>query len=475
MLLLIPRFIADFLTILVKKYYFDTFLADRRSPKSGPLFWTVALMGEGTLFFISSMFNNSYSPLRPVVFIAVNSLVLFTLSLFYYSRSIFNRLLVVFSLQAIDALSEGLTGSLFSIISPTIVISDTFISETYIVTISGIVSFLIISTVCTVWKTQRNLISAKHGILMGFTPVCSLLILLSMSFGIVTSDETNMTVLSIFVIMLLLNIVNYVLLNDIIKENILRETVQNQEKQLYFQSEKFSQLSNAYKEMRSVIHEVKRYNSYISACVKNADYDKIIEFLENSSRELEERFVKFNTGNLVIDTLITNYSTIAEMEKIPFYTEIKIDKDDISINDYDLCIVLGNLLDNSLNAAHDWFSKYGEYAGFEISVRLFTKGNFLIIHIHNTIADSSQEKTPKDDLYHGYGLTNVEKIVKKYSGIYYRKDDSAVYETTISLPIVHDSTGISIKQDEYYDEPHSFSSAPPPKKIMKNRFFRHRH
>lgn len=433
MLFYIPRLIADFLKILSKKYYFDTFFERKQNNQVSSFFWLIAISEEVVLFGVSSFVKNV--PFRPLIFICLNMLFLLILSMFYSGRTVGIRFLIVFSLQAINALAEIIAGSTLSILTPNLIHSSSTLSETIIITISGIVSFLIICSVCSLWKTKEKILSKRQVALMCFTPICSLLVLLTMTVSIVTSDDTNLSIFTILVILLIMNIVNHILLSEIINERILRETITNQEKQLYYQSDKFNQLSNAYKETRKIVHEVKRYNNYISICLKNKEYDKISLFLADRCDEIEKRFEKCNTGNLVIDTLITNYSSIAAREKIPFRTDIKIEKKDIFIDDYDLCIILGNILDNSFNEAYSWLKVGKSIDEFEIYLRMFTKGNFFTIYVQNTYDQFSKESKHNCDLYHGYGLLNVESIVSKNKGVYYQKTDFHTYKTTISIPI----------------------------------------
>lgn len=67
-------------------------------------------------------------------------------------------------------------------------------------------------------------------------------------------------------------------------------------------------------------------------------------------KDLDSTVSRVNTGILVIDAFLNNYITMAESDSTIFKTNIQIDKSLITINEYDLCVILGNLLDNSYEA-----------------------------------------------------------------------------------------------------------------------------
>ena len=91
---------------------------------------------------------------------------------------------------------------------------------------------------------------------------------------------------------------------------------------------------------------------YINDCIHNENYDAVIPYLESSLEELNSSYSRINTGNLVIDSFVSNYLLLSEDNGIDFKPDLQIDSSLIPIKDYDLSIVLGNLLDNAINACN---------------------------------------------------------------------------------------------------------------------------
>lgn len=205
------------------------------------------------------------------------------------------------------------------------------------------------------------------------------------------------------------------------------------QQQITFQTDKYQQLSAAYRKSRSIVHDTKKHYFSIQSHIKNMEFDKLDEYLKSAITDLENTYAKINTGNLVIDAFVSSYLDIAAEEGIQFDTDIHVDPDRIPVKDYDLCVILGNLLDNSLQACH----KIVPPLKRRIQVQLYIDANdTFIIHLGNTIPPKTDEKNDAtDSLIHGYGLENVKSITEAYHGMYSTIADQT-YDVYVIIPII---------------------------------------
>ena len=75
-----------------------------------------------------------------------------------------------------------------------------------------------------------------------------------------------------------------------------------------------------------------------------------------------------------------------------------------------------------------------------IEVEIYTSKVEFVIHIKNSIDQKTTKRenfSAKEDLYHGYGITNIQKLVEKYKGIYSCFHELQFYETIIVIPSFH--------------------------------------
>ena len=279
-------------------------------------------------------------------------------------------------------------------------------------------------------KTYRDY-PTVYNLLLLIAPVLSLLMLIIMPL----SKDYIYTNLSFFVavwiFMTLLNII-YLTLTEKLAESynskILSEELQ---RQLNYQKEKYIQLGESYKTCRRLIHDIKHHNEMLRKYIEDEKYDYLYNYLSDFTTDLEKTYARFNTGNLVIDALFSNYNDLLKTEGVDFTTNLVIDITRIPVSDYDLSILIGNLLDNSYKATKECV----ESKKF-VSVTMSTsrKNQFTII-IENTYNTETNTLPPKEDLQHGYGINNVNRVVEQYHGII-EIDTSNTYKTTIIIPII---------------------------------------
>lgn len=148
---------------------------------------------------------------------------------------------------------------------------------------------------------------------------------------------------------------------------------------------------------------------------------------------MESCYAGVNTGNLVVDAFLNHFKMLSENEHISFQEEIAIAPDKIPLSDYDLCVVIGNLLDNAYNAVSQVTDKEKK-VNIHISV---SDSDSFIIFIRNTYDSSSQAEHANDEFEHGYGLDNIEKIVDTYHGVMQYKADE-YFTVTVVIPIIEE-------------------------------------
>ena len=122
-----------------------------------------------------------------------------------------------------------------------------------------------------------------------------------------------------------------------------------------------------------------------------------------------------HSGNIAIDSIINYKLQKSDENHIKVITDIIVPME-LAIPTFDIAAILGNLLDNAIEAV-----TYVEERWIDIRVR-YTKGR-LIIEINNsydgtllrTSGGIMSRKADKEN--HGMGITSVEMTLKKYDGV----------------------------------------------------------
>ena len=121
----------------------------------------------------------------------------------------------------------------------------------------------------------------------------------------------------------------------------------------------------------------------------------------------------FDTGNTVLDAILTLKKTVAEEKNIEFNLKICIPKD-LPMSHDDECIIFGNALDNAIEACDK--VKENRY----INVYMQYDRDKLICKITNSCVkrtDKPKVTTKKDEKNHGIGTDNIMKALDNYKSI----------------------------------------------------------
>lgn len=407
--------------------FFNATMKKRRESVPFWLFLFIFACIEGLLGFLAQFLSYAKQNHSFYIIAGISLLSLFALS-FLYEGKFVHRIFAAITFQLFATLAEVFT-FLFIKLFP-VETSEKLLGNPVVCSIvSKLFLFLFIMITNIVFLKRKKIFSFQYTLLICIMPLVSIIIMMTIpdQFEMVSNPFSLSFIGSAG--LLFINVVNYYLLDNILNVNRLQKEKEQLNQQLAFQSTKYQQISTAYRNTRSLMHDTKKHYFYIEECVKKGNYDIIEDYLKKSMEYIEQSYNRINTGNLVIDAFVSNHMSIAEKENIEFRTDIQVSLSNIQIDDYDFSIILGNLLDNCLNACRE----IQVPAPRQIEVSIRTTSKELLLHISNTLSHQAKEHE-KDEMVHGYGITNVENITLKYYGTYVYYIERDRYHAIVSIP-----------------------------------------
>ena len=183
------------------------------------------------------------------------------------------------------------------------------------------------------------------------------------------------------------------------------------------EKQKYEEIRASIEQNKELVHDTKNHYLVISEYVKNQEYEK----LENYVDEIRRNFVKINpqiyTGNHVVDLILGQKRILAVQKGIDFQLDVT-PLSSLTMEEREICSLFGNLLDNALEACEKVTDKERK----KISIKIEQHMQMLFLEIKNgtdklpaksghTFLTSKQDKS-----LHGYGLKSVERIVTRYDG-----------------------------------------------------------
>ncbi|ASA20741.1 ATP-binding protein [Paenibacillus donghaensis] len=189
----------------------------------------------------------------------------------------------------------------------------------------------------------------------------------------------------------------------------------------------------------SVIHLVLGFTAEIISyymITRNAIIKKreAIQHIHNMFERIESSYKRVNTGNLVIDALVSNALRPAYEHNIESKHSINISAEDITMEGYDLCVILGNMLENVIESA----SAVPPGTNRSIEIYIISNHHSLMLQVMNTYQKPCgpvKKTLKKDPEFHGIGLLNIQKTAEKYGGHLKLNATDNQFETSVVLPL----------------------------------------
>lgn len=197
----------------------------------------------------------------------------------------------------------------------------------------------------------------------------------------------------------------------------------------------YDEVSAIYEDLKTWRHDYHNHLQAIKGLLLASDYkalDAYLDSIETSATQIES-FVQ--SGNKLIDAILNAKISYAKSKNISI--DIKVDIiPNIKMESMDLCSLMGNLLDNSIEACQRIIDSGHNF----ISMDITTIKDQLGIEIRNSAPSEFKKSgslylTVKKERHHGIGLRQIDAIVEKYNGYVNRRYSDNVFETMISLPV----------------------------------------
>jgi two-component system sensor histidine kinase AgrC len=294
--------------------------------------------------------------------------------------------------------------------------------------LSCILMFAVIQIIRLIAKRKSYSLHYRYYIIFLIVPIISLYQL-----NLLTQySEKNIYYFIAVIGFLLLNVgIVYVFETIVEKFQVTHENAQLQD-QMDYQDANYEKTVHSFKSIKRIIHDTNQHLLYIDACMKRNELEAAAEHIKVVLGKVEGAYNQVNTGNLVIDALVTNTLNIGQANGIRIDTKLGLYEQDVKIDRYDLCVALGNMLDNAIEASKKVKVAEDRY----ILIKITSDETALYIHILNHMDSEvfhlhSQKPNPE---FHGIGLTNISRICDKYGGNMTIEAKNKVFNNMVLLP-----------------------------------------
>lgn len=291
--------------------------------------------------------------------------------------------------------------------------------------ISKFILFLIVIMVRRIYR-HEIILGKKYAVTMGIYSIFLLTFLLVMAEFSMNTVKLKMSLFLLFFIISIISIIMELLtLSFVIEAGESYEQKQRAEfielKNSMLQ-QSLNETKQAFQLWRKSIHDYKNNVLVLSQLAQNDDIEGIKKYLKKETDLIDRKIFCIHTGNSVIDVIINTKQHFAEAKGILFVVNAFLPKHG-AIRDLDLANILGNLLDNAIEASMEEQDPY-------IDVIIRQEKSFMLIKVTNKYCGElpgNMRSSKKNKIFHGIGIESVKSTVEKYHGEFsIKKQDNEV-------------------------------------------------
>jgi len=364
----------------------------------------------------------------PIVLMISNLVALIGLT-FNYNSTLKKRILAVMFMYLIFMSVEIVVGLITGYFDFPLFSTNNYSS------IFGMIFFRILSYVSVlVFNNFRNI---KRGEIVPNSNWFSIVLIPATSLYVILLlfQAEGLSVLQVMAGVILLFLVNFATFN--LYDAITAAMSERLESRLIFEQNKYYDrqlklMKASLENTKAIRHDLKNHMFSIRSLVNNSDKEQTLHYISDIMNDFGAEQNYASSGNMIIDSIINFKFQEAERGGIKTTLDLNI-PENLEIPPIDMTIVLGNLLDNAIEAA----TKVEENPYINVKIK-YDKGRVLL-QIDNPYTGEVKEENGKyitakeDKSNHGIGLTNIRKVVAKYNGTMDVDHSGNVFSVTVLM------------------------------------------
>ena len=218
---------------------------------------------------------------------------------------------------------------------------------------------------------------------------------------------------------------------------------QRKSSQYYSQIAVYKMLEEQHSQQERLRHDMKNHIIALSGLFENKEWDKMGIYLKTMEDNVQFSFCGDITGNRAVDAVLCQKQKMAASKNIVWECDVDIPRK-CCINEFDLCVLFGNILDNALEACEKL--NCGEYRFINIQAKVIKKC-FLLEARNSTDLKNKHEiifTSKENKQEHGIGLLNIKDVADSYNGVMETRLEKGVIAVSVLIPL--NNTTYNIKK-----------------------------
>ncbi len=196
----------------------------------------------------------------------------------------------------------------------------------------------------------------------------------------------------------------------------------------------YTAVNRAYQVNARLFHDLHNHIGVLRQFLTHEKYGEAVRYLDELQAPVQNLTATVWTGDETADYLINSKAAAAEADGIRFQAQVEFPRR-TNIRSVDLCAILGNLLDNAIEAAR----QVPDPSGRTVALTIRRIHQMLVIKVENSFAaspvqENGELKTTKTEGgLHGWGLKSAQTAAEKYDGMVQTGVSGEVFRAVATL------------------------------------------
>lgn len=195
----------------------------------------------------------------------------------------------------------------------------------------------------------------------------------------------------------------------------------------------YEEIKSIYLNMRGWRHDYHNHLQVMKAQLDLGNAEEARQYLDELERDLERVDTYVKSGNLMVDAILNSKLSLAQQKRIAVNCKAQV-PEALSVEDVDLCVILGNLLDNAIEACE-------QIAAEQRFLRIYMAVNKSQLYL--SVQNAAKEELSFDERHyitnkrgsHGFGMRRVKAMVDKYEGFLNLANEPGIFAAEVTMPL----------------------------------------
>lgn len=274
--------------------------------------------------------------------------------------------------------------------------------------------------------TRQAFRSASAIVVAGFVAVVTL-----SEQTVLRIDQDTLTMWTILSVVLMMSILVFHINRQYEMEKELARLKAGQAKLL---EHDYVALNRAYAVNAKLFHDFHNHIGVLRQLLSHQKTEEAVRYLDELQAPVREMTDTVWTGDDTVDYLINSKAAAAKEYGIQYHAQIEFPRH-TNLQSADLCAVLGNLLDNALEAA----KQVSDPAQRFVRLTIRRINQMLVIKVENSYAaapavkDGTFQTSKEQNGLHGWGLKSAQAAAEKYDGMIQASFTDSTFQAVATL------------------------------------------